>query len=80
MSSSYDDPQVTHNNLSNVEVHVLSEVAKGIAITEVALRLYIYEDAVRRHLRSAMKKAGVRDHAEAIAWAKRHATAVASSK
>jgi DNA-binding CsgD family transcriptional regulator len=35
---------------------------------------------VRRHLRSAMKKVGVRDHAEAIAWAKRYLTPVALSQ
>jgi len=77
MSSSSE--QVT-DNLSHLEVQVLTEIAKGTTNTEVALRLCIYEDAVRKHLRSAMKKVGVRHHAEAIAWAKRYLSAAGFSK
>lgn len=81
MSSSYrEDSHLPSNNLSELEIRVLSEIATGITNTEVALKLCIYEDAVKRHFRSAMKKVGVRDYAEAIAWAKKYLTAVALPK
>jgi DNA-binding NarL/FixJ family response regulator len=70
--SSHEKAHPAQHNLSDLEVRVLTEIARGITNTEVALRLYIYDDAVKRHFRSAMRKVGVRDQAEARAWAKRY--------
>jgi DNA-binding NarL/FixJ family response regulator len=59
-------------DLNRVEVRVLTELARGTTDTEVALKLFIYEDVVRKVYRSAIKKIGVRDHAQAMAWARQH--------
>ncbi len=72
--SSDEEPHDSGSDLNNVEVRVLTELARGTTDTEVALKLFIYEDAVRRYYRSAIKKIGVRGHAQAMAWTKQHLT------
>lgn len=69
----HQETHLARKRLSDYEVRILTEIASGaITATEVALKLLIYEDALRRHLRSAMRKVGVRDHAQAVAWAKQY--------
>ena len=68
------DEQPDHNGhaLNRVEVRVLTELARGTTDTEVALKLFVYEDVVRKFYRSAIKKIGAQDHAQAMAWVKQH--------
>jgi DNA-binding NarL/FixJ family response regulator len=73
MSDSVDEePDVNGRALNRVEVRVLTELARGTTGTEVALKLFVYEDVVREIYRSAIKKIGANDHAQAMAWAKQH--------
>ncbi len=72
MSDSQEETADIAKDLNSVEVRVLTELARGTTDTEVALKLFIYEDVVRKFYRSAIKKIGVRDHAQAIAWARQH--------
>jgi DNA-binding CsgD family transcriptional regulator len=72
-SPSHRESHPARSGLSDFEVRILTEIAsEAVTDTEVALKLLIYKDALRRHLRSAMRKVGVRDHAQAVAWAKQH--------
>ena len=57
-----------HEALNDLELQILSEAAKGLSNTEVALRLLIHDTAVRRHLRIICQKLGVRTRADAVAW------------
>lgn len=70
--SSDEEPNGNRQDLNRVEVRVLTELARGTTDTEVALKLFVYEDVVRKFYRSAIKKIGVRDHAQAMAWVKQH--------
>ena len=72
MSDSREETADHPKDLNRVEVRVLTELARGTTDTEIALKLFIYEDVVRRFYRSAIKKIGVRDHAQAMAWARQH--------
>lgn len=72
MSDSQEGTPDNPKDLNGVEVRVLTELARGTTDTEVALKLFIYEDVVRKFYRSAIKKIGVRDHAQAMAWARQH--------
>ena len=73
MSDASDgEPDSSREALNRVEVRVLTELARGTTDTEVALKLFVYEDVVRTFYRSALKKIGVRDHAHAMAWVKQH--------
>jgi DNA-binding NarL/FixJ family response regulator len=46
--------------LTRREVQVLKGVAQGLSEREIALRLLIFEPAVREHIRSACEKLRVR--------------------
>jgi DNA-binding NarL/FixJ family response regulator len=70
--SSDEEPDDNGKNLNTVELRVLTELARGTSDTEVALKLFVYEDVVRKFYQSAIKKIGVRDHAQAMAWVKQH--------
>ncbi len=70
--SSDEEPRDNGNDLNSLEVRVLTELARGATDTEVALRLFIYDDVVRRLYRSAITKIGARDHAQELAWARQH--------
>lgn len=72
--SPHEEPLAITHLLTDLEARILTEIAGGASDTEVALKLYIYEDAVRRHFYSAMKKIGVHNYAQATAWAKQHLT------
>lgn len=72
--TSEEDGREAAKDLNSLEVRVLTELACGATDTEVALKLLIYEDVVRKFYRSAIKKIGVRDHAQAMAWARQHLT------
>ena len=70
--SSDEEPDDNGKNLNTLELRVLTELARGTSDTEVALKLFVYEDVVRQFYQSAIKKIGVRDHAQAMAWVKQH--------
>lgn len=72
--ASEEGGRVPVKDLNSLEVRVLTELARGTTDIEVALKLFIYEDVVRTLYRSAIKKIGVRDHAQAMAWVRRHLT------
>ena len=73
MSDTFDeDGRDAVKDLNSLEVRVLTELAQGTTDTEVALKLFVYEDVVRRIYRSTLQKIGVRDHAQAMAWARQH--------
>ena len=68
---SHDDNQ-QNPILSTLETLVLSEIAKGASDKEVALKLFIYEDTVKRHFRSILRKLRVRNRSQAIAFLEAH--------
>jgi DNA-binding NarL/FixJ family response regulator len=70
--SSDEESRDTAKDLNSLEVRVLVELARGTTDTEVALKLFVYDDVVRTFYRSAIKKIGVRDHAQAMAWVRQH--------
>jgi DNA-binding NarL/FixJ family response regulator len=72
VSDSSDEKPDNGQALNRVEVRVLTELARGTTDTEVALKLFVYEDVVRKFYRSAIKKIGAHDHAQAMAWVKQH--------
>jgi len=51
---------------------MLSEIAKGASDKEVALKLLIYEDAVKRLFRSILQKLGARNRPQALALLEAH--------
>lgn len=72
LDSSNGESRGNGKHLNSLEVQVLAGFAGGATGTEVALKLFVYDDVVRRLYRSAIKKIGVRDHAQAMAWARQH--------
>lgn len=72
LDASNGDLRGNGTHLNSLEAQVLAGLAGGATGTEVALKLFVYEGAVRRLYRSAIKKIGARDHAQAMAWARQH--------
>lgn len=60
-----------HDPLTEREIEVLREVARGLRNREVAGELKIAEETVKAHLRSILDKLGARDRTEAVAIAVR---------
>jgi DNA-binding NarL/FixJ family response regulator len=61
----------TPNGLTDREVEALRLVAEGATNAEIASRMYLSVKTVERHLLNAYRKAGVRNRAEAAAYALR---------
>lgn len=57
------------NGLTEREVEILVEVAKGATNKEIAKKLFISESTVKSRLRNIFRKISVRDRAEAAAYA-----------
>jgi len=59
-------------NLSQQEKHVLALVAEGKTNREIAEALFLGEGTVRNYVSSILSKLGVRNRAEAAAYAITH--------
>ncbi len=57
------------HGLTEREIDVLLGVAEGLSDKEIAAKLFLAESTVKTHLRSIYQKLGVRNRAQAAAWA-----------
>lgn len=60
--------RIHSDGLTDREVEILVEMARGASNREIAAKLYVSESTVKSHLRSIYKKINVRDRAQAVAY------------
>ena len=55
-------------SLTEIDMWILRESARGTSNREIALRLFVYESTVRDRLRHIRRQIGAETRAEAVAW------------
>jgi DNA-binding NarL/FixJ family response regulator len=60
------------DGLTAREAEVLSLIAEGLTNAQIARRLYVSEATIKTHINHIFAKAGLRDRAQAVAYAHRH--------
>jgi DNA-binding NarL/FixJ family response regulator len=65
-------PHATHANLTPREMEVLRLVAEGLSNQAIAVRLFVSEHTVHRHIANILNKLSVSSRAAAVAQAARH--------
>ncbi|MQS14290.1 response regulator transcription factor [Streptomyces kaniharaensis] len=65
-------PRELPDGLTAREAEVLALIAEGFSNTEIAQRLFVSPATVKTHINNLFAKTGVRDRAQAVAYAFRH--------
>lgn len=64
--------QVLPDGLTTREAEVLSLIAEGLSNGQIAAHLFVSEATIKTHINHIFTKAGLRDRAQAVAYAHRH--------
>lgn len=64
-------PQAPNSGLTNRELEVLRQVAKGMSNREIAAELFISENTVKNHIRNLLEKLQMKSRMEAAMYAVR---------